>query len=241
MKRWILAGSLALAGCGDNDLGLDKVRPNMPPETVLASGPPDSTDGTAYRVQLFWSGSDRDGTVHHYDFIMVDHPPIRSHIDGDPGDDDSTRVVITVPEPDDPRWAGTASTDSVFITLADSLRRDPRPQPGETNDDVRAEFFRRWHTFFIRAVDNEGAPDPTPDYRSFNARNIAPEVRVLPPVPAGPNAEFEAPPVVVFNWSGRDPVDQSNFIAPVASRCRNATTGARGGAGTWRTARARGR
>ncbi len=219
MRLWKLgwaAAALTLVGCGDNELGVEKLRPNQAPETVLASGPPDSTDATHYRVQLFWSGSDRDGTIDHFDFIMIDHPPARGHIGA--GADDSTRVIVEVPAPDDPRWTGTASTDSIFITLADTLRREPRPDPGEDGTAVRETRFERWHTFFVRAVDNEGILDPTPDYRSFNSTNIAPTVRLLPPVRAGQNAEFEGPPVIVFNWDGEDPVDASNSIDPVASR-----------------------
>src|SRR5215510_3783954 len=117
--RTIGLGLLALVlGCGDNELGLDKRRPNVPPETTLSSGPSDSTDKTVYKVQLFWSGTDRDGTIDHYDFIMVDHPPIQDHIAGGGLPDDPTRVAVTVPEPDDPRWIGTSATDSTFITLA---------------------------------------------------------------------------------------------------------------------------
>lgn len=219
MKNWNCAlGALAflLAGCGDNELGVEKVRPNQPPETVLATGPPDSTDFALYRVQLFWSGTDRDGTVSHYDFIMVDHPPIRDHIAGDP---DSTRVIVTVPSPDDPRWVGTTATDSTFITLADTLNRNPQPGPGENSDDVRETHFERWHTFFVRAVDNEGMVDATPDYRSFNSKNIAPTVALKPPIVAG--GVLPLPPVVVFNWSGDDPVDESTNISPVASRFVN--------------------
>ena len=217
MRRavWLLALVLA-AGCGDNELGVEKVRPNQPPETKLSSGPPDSTAAALYRVQLYWSGTDRDGTVSHYDFILVDHPPIRTHMEGDPGDNDPTRVVITVPSPDDPRWVGTTATDSLFVSLADSLLRDPQPGPGENVGDVRDTPFERWHTFFVRAVDNEGAVDPTPDYRSFNSTNIAPTVFIKPPVAAG--GVFTAPPVVVFNWDGEDPVDEASSIEPVASR-----------------------
>ncbi len=212
----VFAGILVQTGCGDNELGPDKVRPNQAPETVLSSGPPDSTDETNYRVQLFWSGTDRDGTVNHYDFIMVDHPPIRDHIDGDPSDGDPTRVIVAVPAVDDPRWVGTSGTDSVFITLADSLLRSNRPGPGETDELVRSTPFRRWHTYYVRAEDNEGMADPTPDDRSFNANNIAPTIALQSPINAG--SEFTGPPVIVFNWSGEDPVNETTSIEPVASR-----------------------
>jgi len=214
---WLLVCASVLAGCGDNELGVEKVRPNQPPETELSSGPPDSTDATNYRVHLFWSGTDRDGTIDHYDFILVDHPPIQNHIDGDPGDDDPTRVIINIPLPDDPRWAGTTASDSTFLSLADSLLREPRPGEGETPGDVLEQPFERWHTFFVRAVDNEGFPDQTPDYRSFNSNNIAPTVELQHPIVAGDN-EFTGPPVIVFNWEGNDPVDETTDIDPVASR-----------------------
>ncbi len=214
---WLLVFAAVLAGCGDNELGVEKVRPNAPPETELSSGPPDSTDATNYRVHLYWSGTDRDGTIDHYDFILVDHPPIRTHVDGDPSDDDPTRVIVEIPKPDDPRWVGTSASDSTFISLSDSLLREPRPGNGETPDDVRAVPFERWHTFFVRAVDNEGLADPTPDYRSFNSNNIAPTVALQLPIVAG-SGEFTGPPVIVFNWEGDDPVDETTDIEPVASR-----------------------
>ena len=50
----LLSLGAGLIGCNDNDLGIDSRRPNRPPETVLSSGPPDSTNSTNYRVQLFW-------------------------------------------------------------------------------------------------------------------------------------------------------------------------------------------
>src|SRR5262245_41271408 len=75
--RWTalvaLAGAGVFAGCNDNDLGPTKRRPNLSPSTILSSGPPDSTYGTNYKVHLFWSGSDPDGTIDHFDFIMIDH------------------------------------------------------------------------------------------------------------------------------------------------------------------------
>ncbi len=219
MKRRTLGCAvalLALAGCGDNELGMERRHPNAAPETVLSSGPPDSTSVNSYHVEFHWSGTDRDGTIDHYDFIMVDHPMARSHVDGTPDDGDPTRVVVEVPTPDDPRWMGTSQTDSVFATLADTLRRPPVPGPHEREDDVRRTPFERWHTFFIRAVDNEGSADPTPDYRTFNSKNIAPIVRLRRPVVAG--QEFSGPPVIVFRWDGEDPLDDFTSIAPVASR-----------------------
>lgn len=208
-----LAFLAALLGCGGDELGLHKLKSNRPPETTLSSGPRDLTTGTPYVVELFWSGKDPDGTIDHYDFILVDHPAARS---GFGAQDSTTNVVITVPDVDDPRWVGTSATDSIFVTIADTLRRDPQPGPGESAGTVRDTAFERWHTFFIRAVDNEGMPDPTPDHRTFNAKNIAPTVHLLTPV--RPAKVFAAPSTVVFNWDGEDAFGSGNTQDPVAAR-----------------------
>jgi hypothetical protein len=216
MKRWIpvlLLGAIVLAGCNDNDLGIEKRKANRPPETILASGPPDGTTGAVYKVQLYWSGSDPDGTIDHYDFILVDHPAIKDNIDGSGADS----VIVRVPEPDDPRWVGTTATDSVFITLADTLRSELQPSDSTgTAEEIRGLPWERWHTFFIRAVDNEGTPDPTPDYRSFNSVNIAPSVWLTEPI--RPGARFDGPSTIIFNWDGEDPVGDGDVIDPVAAR-----------------------
>ncbi len=193
---------------------IERFQVNLPPETVLSSGPPDSTDSTNYRVHFYWTGADPDGEISHFDFIMVDHP--RSNDSIGPGG--MNPVIVTVPAPDDPRWTSTTLIDSIFVTSADTLRRDPRPSGGESPADVLQHPFERWHSFFVRAVDNLGLPDPTPDYRSFNSKNLAPTVALRPPVLAGLN-EFTAPPSIVFHfWYGEDPVDESTTIEPVASR-----------------------
>jgi hypothetical protein len=210
------------AACNDNDLGIEKRHANQSPVTVLSSGPPDSTYTAHYRVHLFWSGSDADGTIDHYDYILVDHPAIDDSI-AVAGDDSTHEVVVRVPLPDDPRWSSTTSNDTIIVTRADTLRMDPAPPPGAGateiefhNAMVRRQSFERWHTFFVRAVDNEGAADPSPDYRSFNSRTLAPRVELLPPIRRG--EEFKAPPTVVFNWDGVDDEGDGTTLLPIASR-----------------------
>jgi len=192
---------------------LDKRTANRPPETMLVCSPPDSSTGIDYKVHLSWSGSDPDGTVDHYDFIMVDHPAVKDNIDGSGAE----TVVITIPQPDDPRWVSSSSTDSVFVTLADTLRNDPQPSDSTgTPDEIRDMLWERWHTFFIRAVDDKGAPDASPDYVSFNATNIAPQVWLTDPVL--PGVALNVRPVVRLHWDGQDPVGDGDMIEPVASR-----------------------
>jgi hypothetical protein len=195
---------LAASGCIDNDLGLEKRAPNHPPQTILAGGPTDFSTAP-YRVALSWWGSDSDGTIDHFDFILIDHPAAVDSI--------RAGYVIDVPKPDDPRWMGTHSTDSTFVTSADTLRQDPQGGPPA---DVLNQPFQRWHTFFVRAVDDEGLTDPTPDYLSFNAVNLAPTVAIRRPV--SPGLQFQSPPTVFLSWSGRDPLGDGDSQPPAASR-----------------------
>jgi len=201
----ILLLQITLSGCMDNQLGIEKRVPNRPPQTILSGGPIDFAAATDYRVGLSWWGSDPDGAVDHFDFILIDHPAAIDSI--------GAGFAIDVPGVDDPRWLGTQATDSVFVTLADTLRQDPQGSPPA---DVLRQAFERWHTFFVRAVDDEGLPDPTPDYLSFNAVNLAPTAGIRRPV--SPGLQFQAPPAIFFSWSGADPVGDGSMREPVASR-----------------------
>ena len=213
----LLAAATGFAGCIGGDLGIERRQPNRPPETVLSSGPPDSTNSTNSRVRLTWSGSDPDGTVDHFDYILIDHPASDSTITGGPND--PNQVIVRMPERDDPRWTSTHVNETLIVVRADTLRRDPRPDPDNPNDNndvVRKTTFERWHTFFVRAVDNEGVEDATPEYRTFNARTLAPTISLRLPEPLG--RELVVPTATVFNWDGRDPVGDGTFIDPVAAR-----------------------
>jgi hypothetical protein len=193
-----------LLACDENDLGIEKRRPNDAPQTIISASPGDSTR-TDYRVGLSWWGSDPDGSVDHFDFILVDHPHTPTP--------DSTGAYVTVPEPYDPRWVGTTATDTVLVTLADTLRADPAQGFPE---NMRQRQLERWHTFFVRAVDDVGTPDATPDYVTFNSTNLAPIVSLERPVRAG--GTFDCPPTVVLRWNGTDPLPHGESRDPVASR-----------------------
>lgn len=74
--------------------------------------------------------------------------------------------------------------------------------PATTQDAQGDSIFRDWHTFYIRAIDNEFAVS-RPDKRYFNARTIAPEARITFPdfrSIAIPNL-FRT---VVIQWDGED-------------------------------------
>ena len=66
--------------------------------------------------------------------------------------------------------------------------------------------FTDWHTFYIRAVDNEGATS-LPDHRFFNAVTIAPKTTIK--FPSGLPAIASLQQTIVVRWEGED-LDSSN-------------------------------
>jgi hypothetical protein len=62
-------------------------------------------------------------------------------------------------------------------------------------------IFTDWHTFYIRAIDNENAFSK-PVKRYFNARTIAPTSRVTFPADLGAMAQLQR--TVVVRWEGED-------------------------------------
>ncbi len=96
-------------------------------------------------------------------------------------------------------WEMTSSTDSLFKALIDSA--------GET----------RRHTFYVRAVDNEGKLDPLPARVRFDAWTVVPRIDSLyrvdgpmdPSWPGGPNPDVKDTVLmdsgIRFIWGGWDP------------------------------------
>jgi hypothetical protein len=62
--------------------------------------------------------------------------------------------------------------------------------------------FSDWHTFYIRAIDNEFAVSPA-DKRYFNARTIAPTSKITFPLLAG-RTTIILQPTVAVRWEGED-------------------------------------
>jgi hypothetical protein len=83
------------------------------------------------------------------------------------------------------------------VAPADTLRADPRGDIGEG-------IFDRWSTFYVRAVDNDGTPDPSPEMRTFDAATQAPRLWLESPLRAGATATL--PRTFVVNWDGVDPI-----------------------------------
>jgi len=177
-----------LGGCTNSGGG--DLKPNLPPSVWLSSAPPEGTTDK-YTIHLYWGGWDPDGEIAYYEYAITDNQTGTF----DPQDTTSTA--------DFHPWHRVVANDSVFTFSADVLA-----EPSTTS--LVAEF-RRSHTFFVRAVDEQGLPSREPAYRSFTARTLSPEVSIQVPKRNGLNPAL-VPSITTFRWTAQDYVD--NLLSP---------------------------
>jgi hypothetical protein len=141
-----------LALAGCSDDVVDTPMPNSVPDTHITSDSPKPFQSTSFRVKLNWDGEDRDGRVVGFYYAWDD----------------------TIDASGSLRWRFTALSESTFTVSADSCAMPPCS--GETRP------YFGYHTFWVKAVDDQGAHDPTPAHRTFNATTVAPttEIEVSP-------------------------------------------------------------
>lgn len=192
MKRvWgltLITGCLAaigiVDGCNTSGVGPPN-HVNQPPNVWLAAAPPEGSVGT-YTVKLYWGGWDPDGRVDHYEYLITDNVGTSTF---DPNDLKSGT------------WYPVLGNDSSFTFSADVLQ--------DTLTTSQVSIFQRSHTFFIRAVDDQGAKSPRPAYRSFTAQTLSPEVSITTPVKNQLNPA-DLPPIATYEWEAKDYVNDLN-------------------------------
>jgi hypothetical protein len=150
--------------------------PNQAPTVWLAADPPQGSAGT-YSIRLYWGGTDPDGKVAHYEYLIIDDVT---------GLFDPANITDTT-------WTPISSNESTFEFVEPSLAGGPTAAATPT------------HTFVIRAVDNEMLPTPTSAYISFTAQSLLPRVRITVPSPGLGLTPAAVPPVSTFEWS-EDPL-----------------------------------
>jgi len=196
-NRWALgaAALLALSGCTE-DTAPD---PNTVPETVITGGPLEG-GRVPHHVELLWFGADADGPRPNFDYILETYPTTVTQY---------AQIQVQTPAVDDPRWTRTTATRRTFVLPADALRgarTDPAPQ-----------FFERWHTFFVRAVDADGGIDATPDARTFQVFTEAPAISITAPV--AETGTTTLPRTCIMHWTGTDPIGGfGDFQDPQSAR-----------------------
>ena len=190
LARTLVAVGLAVAAFA----GCDEVTtrtPNQPPDTFITSSSPRDSTRVVHHVEVLWSGGDLDGTIDHWEYFLLAHPRAATQIE---------QLQIVPPAANDPGWKRVEQARVLFAAVADTLRADPR-------GDIGRGEFDRWSSFFVRAVDNEGGVDPSPDYRTFFAYTLAPRLDLVKPAVTG--AVASVPRTFVMNWNGVDSIGGS--------------------------------
>lgn len=164
-------------GCTSTEPEGERVE-NQPPRVWLSAAPPEGTV-EKYSIHLYWGGWDPDGEIAYYEYAITDNG-----------------YGMSDPEylKDDNNWHKVVANDSTFLFTADQL--------AEPTTQMVAEF-RRSHTFYIRAVDEESARSLEPAHRSFTARTLSPEVVITVPRRFGEEPAI-VPGITTLRWRATD-------------------------------------
>lgn len=180
-----VACTLGLAACDESLTGTEV--PNTPPKTEVTATPPTLSE-TGTVVSFFWNGFDPDGLVTGYQWRISSN-----------GTDGIVDVedTLTANLP----WHSTGVLDSTFAVTAELPGFDK-----DLGDSLNPKLVRSWqsHTFFVRAIDDRGAVDPTPAAVSFTATTLTPTIVITLPAAVQPNSCSQAPPALAFAWRGTD-------------------------------------
>ncbi|TPW09951.1 MAG: hypothetical protein FD129_2039 [bacterium] len=182
-----------LAGC-DNPTGI--LKPNQPPGAAITGGivpvPPSggARDSIFYAAEILWTGWDPDGVIEHYQYAI----DIPDDLLGGLNEGGDTGIA----------WRDTTAFRASFLFRTpeqDSLLGEP------------IDRYRGDHTFYLRAVDNEGLVSRA-DYVEFTALNFTPRTTITSP-PVARSAD----PLLVgrsFNvcWDSLDPDNPSPRRTP---------------------------
>ena len=178
--------ALVLPGCGAHKSGPGGR--NLRPHVRLTAGPV-AGDSVRYNSTFNWYGWDADGVIVHYQYAI----DIPSHFTPEQIDDPNDVGIA---------WRDTTAFRAAFlfrVTKADST----------TGADGRRLPRGRWigsHTFFVRAVDNEGAVSRAVDL-SFNATTVSPRTTItLPRVVTGSSGIQLEGRQVRIAWEGVEAV-----------------------------------
>ncbi|HUV35377.1 MAG TPA: hypothetical protein VMX58_00375 [Patescibacteria group bacterium] len=180
----VISAAVLLLGCTE-DVYFDGGKENQPPTVRLTNGPLEG-NMTLYQVHFYWVGYDPDGIIERYEYTVVSGDPV--------GFDPADTTGID-------KWISTERSDLVFKVSADSL------DSNVTIGNNPYTLFRRTHTLFVRAVDNDGLSSKAA-FRSFTAFTLAPHIFINEPVQLNPGSGMQfLGPVIHFRWEGKDPLD----------------------------------
>ncbi len=165
--------------------------PNQRPTVAISAGPiRDSV--SVFIVTFNWNASDTDGQVEGFNYAIDDTLSPDAWLSTPAYE---LTLLFTAPD--------SAGVDSIFVGLSDVPLLRYR--------------FRGAHTFFLKAIDDDGAVSP-PAAISFTAETVAPETQIIIP---STSVIVELGPTFTVSWEGIDldgtenPVAYSYRIVPV--------------------------
>ncbi len=166
--------------------------PNRPPVVAISAGP--IRDSVEVFITTFnWNAHDPDGVVTHFLFAVDDTLSSES-------------------------WLQTAAYEiTLLFSAVDSAGVDSIVV-GPSGVALERYRFRGAHTFFLKAVDDDGA-ESAPAALSFTAETIAPETEIITP---SASVLVTLGPTFTVSWEGVDrdgtenPVGYSHRLVPVA-------------------------
>lgn len=171
-------------GCTE-DAYFDMGNENQSPTVRLTNGPLEG-DTTLYQVHFYWVGYDPDGIVERFEYVVVTGDPV--------GFDPADTTGLD-------KWIKTDKSDLVFKVSADSMGRNV------TIDNNPYTLYKRTHTLFVRAVDDDGLSSRAA-FRSFTAFTLAPHIFINEPLQINPGSSVQyLGPIIHFRWEGKDPLD----------------------------------
>ncbi|MFN0149491.1 MAG: hypothetical protein ACKVU1_02135 [bacterium] len=170
----LVALAFCAGGCSD-DVEPQGLFPegNLPPSTEIVN-PAVTGEEVTYNLLVSWRANDEDGTVVGFEVAI---------------DDTSD-------------WFFTPEYDSQFVfPSSNCCVPDTIIFPDGTI--LIDSLYSAFHTLFVRAVDNEGTRDPSPDFITFNSTTITPET-VIQRGPSGTGSVQITATTVIVAWEGRD-------------------------------------
>ncbi len=200
--------ALLAAACSN---GEDPIRQaNRPPTVELTAGPVEGEPDQYYRVHFEWSGSDPDGEVQRFEYLMSN-----DEITGPLIIDESIYDRL---EALGYEWTATENFGGDFVVSADQA-----PDLTEPADSIyvqeEAYLFHAQHSFFVRAVDEAGAVSALPAHRGFTATSLAPRLMVIRPRDTGVFGGWDDfSTITLFRWGGLHSGDPADYIPPDSSR-----------------------
>jgi len=212
------ATAIMLAGVLGCDTPSTTEKPNRAPEVFLSSGPANGADNVNYKVHFYWHGFDPDGRIERFEYLVT-NDEVTGSLLIDENIYQSLAALDAANPAVDYSWRSIEVHDTVISVTADSI-------PAVTDEADSLYFygndrflFRAQHTFFLRAVDEDGDHSALPAHRTFTATTIAPEVKVDRPFDTGSAGGYDnLPRDIFFSWSGNDSVGDGTVIEPDSTR-----------------------